>query len=80
MWMGWDRWMDGMVIVGQQSFKRNSAETKLMLYFFRPNTYIGDWQYHPPPPLGGGSTVMPQTLTASPSDLELLLGRRGGGK
>ena len=67
-----------MVIVGQQSSKSNRAETKLMLYFFQPMHVHRRLAI--PSPLGGGSTVMPQTLTASPSDLELLRGRRGGGK
>ena len=41
---------------------------EITLYFFWPNAYVGDLQYHPP--LGGGdSTVMPQTLTASPLTL-----------
>ena len=67
-----------MVIVGQQSSKSNRAETKLMLYFFQPMHVHR--RHAIPSPLGGGSTVMPQTLTASHSDLELLRGRRGGGK
>ena len=52
---------------------RNSAKIEIALYFFWPNAYVGDLQYHPALG-GGGSTVMPQTLTASPLTLNYFKG------